>query len=197
MRIDVDEWAKKDDWDFELETRSKHTKHGTVISITRLNEGISEEFGQKVFTNNLVKGVARDYSFFLEKGFAIEVGDQKVESFRFGLRESEHFKPIKIQYQDESGVDVEIYAGLAGSPPDDISPDVKLDDVDYWGWFVLCNDRVVIAGDKTHRTVWGDGAFPSWHPQYNGFMGILSFRHATDPSKLPWITTKRDIDQTS
>ena len=91
---------------------------------------------------------------------------------------------------------MEIYAGLAGSPPDDNSPEVKLDKLEYSGWFVLCNDRLVIAGDKTDRTVWGDGTFPGWHPQYNSFMGIVSFS-CTDPAKLPWVTTKRGIDQTS
>ncbi len=197
VHIDVDEWAKDpDDWDFEYEQLPKHKEHGTTIRITALNEGIADEFRQVVFKNNLIKNIARDYSFFLQKGFAVSIGDQQVQPFLFCLRESEDFKPIKIQYQDETGVDVEILAGLAGSPPDDISPEVKLDKLEYSGWFVLCNDRVVIAGDKTDRTVWGEGVFPGWHPQYNSFMGIVSFR-SNDPVKLPWVTTKRDIDQTS
>ncbi len=197
VHIDVNDWAKQaNDWDFELEEIPKREERGTVIQISQLNEGISDEFRQEVFRNNLMKSIARDYSVFLQKGFDVSVNGQQVRPFRFGLRESEYFKPIKIQYKDETGVDVEIYAGLAGSPPDDISPEVKYADVEYWGWFVLCNDRVVIAGDKTDRTVWGEGAFPGWHPQYNGFMGIVSF-HSTDPSNLPWVTTKRDIDQQS
>src|SRR3990172_5737469 len=197
VHIDVDEWAKDPkNWDFELEELPRREDHGTTIRITTLNEGIADEFRQAVFKNSLIKNIARDYSFFLQKGFAVAIGDQRVQPFQFGLRESQLFKPIKIQYQDETGVDVEILAGLAGSPPDDTSPEVKLADVEYWGWFVLCNDRVVIAGDKTDRTVWGEGAFQRWHPQYNGFMGIVSFR-STHPAKLPWVTTKRDIDQTS
>lgn len=197
VHIDVIEWAKDpEDWDFELTDLARSGRHGTTIRITELNNGIADEFRQLVFKNNLMKSIARDYSFFLQKGFAVMVGDQSIEPFHFGLKESEHFRPVRINYQDETGVEVEILAGLAGSPPDDVSPDVKLADVEYWGWFVLCNDRVVIAGDKSDRTVWGEGAFPRWHPQYNGFMGIVSFR-SPDPAKLPWVTTKRDIEQTS
>ena len=180
VHIDVDEWAKDpDDWDFEYEQLPKHEEHGTTIRITALNEGIADEFRQVVFKNNLIKNIARDYSFFLQKGFAVTIGDQQIQPFLFCLRESEDFKPIKIQYQDETGVDVEILAGLAGSPPDDISPEVKLDKLEYSGWFVLCNDRVVIAGDKTDRTVWGEGISRLASAVYN-FMGIVSFR-SNDP----------------
>lgn len=196
VRIDVDKWAKSSDWDFGLEQLTNSEEHGTTIRVRRLNPGIAEEFRQDLFKNNLIKSIARDYSFFLQNEFSIKVAEQRIQPFQFGIRVSADFKPVKIQYQDESGVDVEISAGLAGSPPDDVSADVKLPDVEYWGWFVICNDRVVIAGDKSGRTVWGDGSFNEWHPQYNGFVGFVSFR-STDPAKLPWITTKRDIDQQS
>jgi hypothetical protein len=53
---------------------------------------------------------------------------------------------------------------------------------------------VILASDKTDRTVWGDEGFAKWHPQYNGFMGIVSFS-SDDPGKLPWATTKRDVDR--
>ena len=66
----------------------------------------------------------------------------------------------------------------------------------YYGWFVLCNDRIVLPADKTERTVWGDEGFPRWHYQYNGLMGMVLF-HARDPNLLPWTTTKRDVDESS
>jgi hypothetical protein len=116
------------------------------------------------------------------------------------LRESEEFKPVKRKYIDEeTGVEVEIVAGLAGLPPDDISAEAATNrqaEAEFYGWFVLCNDRVVVAADKTDDTVWGDENFPIWHWQYTGFAGIASFR-SSDPSKLPWTTTKRSLDATS
>lgn len=196
VNIDVVEWAKKKDWDFDLDELPKQAVSGTQITIKNLNEGVSEEFALEAFKNSLIRGIARDYSVFLQKGFSVDVGGTKVPPYVFELKDGEHFKPIRIRYTDESGVEVEIFAGLAGTPPDDISPEIRFEKVDYWGWFVLCNDRVVLAGNKNEHTVWGDGEFQVWHPQYNGFMGIVSFR-SSDPNKLPWTTTKRDVDLTS
>ena len=113
--------------------------------------------------------------------------------------ESDDFKAAKIEYEDD-GVQVMIAAGMEGPPPDDIDPQDLADtssgrtgERDRWGWFVLCNDRVVLAANKTKRTVWDTDGMPAWHNQYNGFLGIASFR-ARDPGKLPWTTTKRDVD---
>ena len=193
VQIDVVDWAKKGDWDFDYDDLAKQDRVGTIITIDDLNDGVSEEFELETFINSLIREIARDYSIFLQNGFSVNVNGTKVNPFVFELGEGEHFKPIRIKYADELGVDVEIFAGLAGSPPDDISPEIRLEKSEYWGWFVLCNDRVVIAGNKNEHTVWGDGEFASWHPQYNGFMGIVTFR-SSDPNKLPWTTTKRDVD---
>jgi len=51
----------------------------------------------------------------------------------------------------------------------------------------------VLAGDKTDLTVWGNQGFRVWHPQYNGFAGFVFFE-SDDPKKLPWTTTKREVD---
>jgi hypothetical protein len=64
------------------------------------------------------------------------------------------------------------------------------------GWYVLCNERTILAADQTERTVWGYAGVPEWHSQYNGFKGLVFFR-SRDAEKLPWTTTKRDIDLSS
>ncbi len=135
----------------------------------------------------------RDYAQFISKGFAIFINGKRIQGFPFTIREGADFKPIRAEYTDETGVEVQIIAGMTGSPPDDLQPTERRAETDYYGWFVLCNDRVVIASDKTDQTVWGDGDFPNWHYQYNGFIGVASF-HAKDPNLLPWRTTKRDVD---
>ncbi|MDY6991939.1 MAG: ATP-binding protein, partial [Pseudomonadota bacterium] len=73
----------------------------------------------------------------------------------------------------------------------------NVSDSEYYGWYVVCNDRIVLAGNKDDRTVWGNENYKIWHNQYNGFIGIVFFHHATEPEKLPWTTTKRNIDLTS
>jgi hypothetical protein len=200
VKINVDEWAARNEWDFDLDPLEKREPFGTKISISTINEGIDEELSDSIFVNRLIKSIARDYSLILQRGFEIKVNGNKVTPYVFSLRESEEFKPVKRKYIDEeTGVEVEIVAGLAGLPPDDISAEAattRQAEAEFYGWFVLCNDRVVLAFDKSTDTVWGDEGFPIWHWQYTGFTGIASFR-SSDPGKLPWTTTKRALDATS
>lgn len=201
VSIDVPEWEKNEQsWDFDLELLEP-AEPGTSIKIWDFNEGIRREFEDVPFKNRLKMIVARDYSFFLQDGFKASVNDIEVEPYLFKLRESEEFKPVKMELRDDEDNDVliNITAGMAALPPADDSadsPDMKLKEVDYYGWFVSCNDRIVLAGNKDDKTVWGNENFTRWHPQYYGFMGILAF-HSSDPIKLPWDTTKRDLDITS
>jgi Histidine kinase-, DNA gyrase B-, and HSP90-like ATPase len=195
VSIDVDVWLRRDDWNFDLEPKMAYEPAGTTITIKRLLDDVKAEFTDPVFINKLRRSIARDYSIFLQNGFTVNVNDEAVIPYEFRFRESDQFVPVKRQYDDDS-VHVEITAGMAGLPSDDSSAEStenSIPEVEYYGWFVLCNDRVVIAADKSPATVWGDEQFPVWHPQYNGFMGIASFR-SERPELLPWTTTKRQID---
>lgn len=192
--IDVADWLSHDLWEFDLDDAEKIVGSGTSISITDLNGGISEEFNDNTFINGLSRIAARDYARFLDKGFAISINDKALEGYGYAVKESAEFKPYRVSYDDE-GVQVEIIAGMAASPPSDLEPKER-PETDYYGWFVLCNDRVVLPADNSERTVWGDEGFPRWHYQYNGFMGMVLF-YSCDPNLLPWTTTKRDVDESS
>jgi len=204
-QIDVNEWLTRgavalpgeelppEDWDFDMEDAPVIPGTGTNISITGLHHEISAQFANPTFGNSLARIVGRDYAQFLAKGFEIFLNGKSIEGFPFTVRASDEYKPYRLLYTDESGVEVDIIAGMAGAPPDDLQPVERRSETDYYGWFVICNDRVVVASDKTDQTVWGDGGFPAWHFQYYGFIGVVSF-HSKDPNLLPWRTTKRDVD---
>lgn len=194
VKIDVEDWLKKSDWDFDLEVQKPWKPAGTRVVVSDLNADIGSELSDRVFGNRLAAIIGRDYSFFLQQGFAVKINGIPVEAYKFALREGGDHGPIRFVYTDESGVEVEIIAGMAGPPPDDSSPEsANRSETDYFGWFVACNDRIVLAADKTEVTGWGD-QFPAWHFQYNGFMGIVHFRSPDNPQLLPWTTTKREID---
>ncbi len=206
-KIDVNDWLTKmrasttggmqvEDWDFDMDDAPLIAGTGTTIGITELHPSVAEQFSTPEFSNGLARIVGRDYAQFISNGFEIFIDGKKIPGFPFTIRQSDEFKPVRTTYADESGVEVEIIAGMAGMPPDDLQATERHADTDYFGWFVLCNDRVVVASDKTDQTVWGDGEFPGWHYQYNGFIGVVSF-HAKDPNLLPWRTTKRDVDGSS
>ena len=190
--IDVPEWELLEPWTFDLDISTPSEVPGVTIAITDLHEGISKALADSVFIEALKRSIAIDYSLFLQRGLIITVNGHTIVPQTFKLLHSASFRPGKSQYKD-GDVTVTIAAGLAAPPSDDDSPEASRPHYERYGWYVLCNDRVVLAADKTRRTVWGHGEFQHWHNQYNGFLGIVSF-NATDPSLLPWITTKRDLD---
>ena len=192
--IDVNDWLGHGEWEFDMADAEQIGETGTEIRITDINKGIAEEFGDKTFLNSLSRIVARDYTLFLDKGFTVSINGIPSEGYGYAVKESDEFKSYRVSYDDEN-VKVEIIAGMAAPPPSDLEPSDQ-PEKDYYGWFVLCNDRVVLPADKTDRTVWGDEGFPRWHYQYNGLMGMVLF-HARDPNLLPWTTTKRDVDESS
>ena len=191
--ISVDEWLTHDLWEFDMDD-SPNRKFGTIIQIQNLYRSVSEEFTDSTFINSLIRTIERDYVRFIERGFKIIINDTAVKARPYTVKTSKDFQPYREFYSDDR-VEVEILAGMSASPPDSNDPSDRAG-VGRFGWFVFCNDRVVLAADKTERTVWGNEGFARWHTQYNGFTGILLFR-ATDPNLLPWTTTKRDIDETS
>ena len=205
--IDVEAWLAKpplmgadgalyEDWDFDLDHAPPLAHPGTQIFIEELHAEVSRQFADPTFRNGLIRIVSRDYAQFIAKGFTITINGIPVAGFRFAVRQSEDIKPMRTQYVDETGVRVEIIAGMAAPPPEDLTPTERRSESDYYGWFVLCNDRVIVASDKGEQTGWGEGGGPQWHYQYNGFLGMVEFA-ADDPTLLPWRTTKRDVDDTN
>jgi hypothetical protein len=86
---------------------------------------------------------------------------------------------------------------MAAPPPESLEPeedDTKGDK--RFGWYVVCNGRVVLAADKTSASVWGIGNWQQWHRQYSGFIGIVLFS-SPNAAALPLTTTKRNVDVSS
>jgi hypothetical protein len=196
VKVDVDAWERRtDNWDFEYEDSPRTGRLGTSIRIENLYPGVAAAFSDPVFHRELIKLVARDYAFFVEKGVRIRVGDMQVPQYRFQLRESAELSPA-VEVLEDDGVSIRITAGLIDDLPEEIPDELKPDGVERFGWFVVCNNRVVLAGDKSDKTVWGDAGFQVWHPQYNGFAGFVFFQ-SDDQRKLPWTTTKHDLDDSN
>ncbi len=193
VKVDVDEWEKNDaDWDFDLESLKGNQEVGTRIVIEDLYPQIANAFADPTFINELIRTMARDYAFIIDKGFSISINGTEVPSYEYRLKEGNGVEPAVVAYEDD-GVRVRIVAGLMKELDTDIPDELRLADTEAYGWYVVCNERVVLAGDKTDLTVWGNQRFPVWHPQYNGFAGFVFFE-SDDPKKLPWTTTKREVD---
>ncbi|MEQ9446513.1 MAG: hypothetical protein RJS98_13180 [Rhodospirillaceae bacterium] len=128
----------------------------------------------------------------------IKINGEIVRAFPYTLNESAQVKPARINYVDRAtGIEVEIRAGMSDKPTDWFDPELFQEKGDLWGWYVVCNDRVVLRANRDDLTVWDRGReFPNWHPQYNGFLGFVFFK-SDKPELLPWTTTKREVDASS
>jgi hypothetical protein len=199
--IDVPRWlmvsddAEPNNWDFDIEEDEPLGHPGVAIEISSLLPEAETRLGDATYQRTLRRTLARDYMVPLMRGLTIAVNGVKVEGNSFALRENEEFAPMRERY-DDGAVSVEIFAGMASLPPDSVEPgeDTKLPG-EPSGWYILCNGRVVLAGDTSSLTGWGVDV-PKWHLQYSGFAGAVLFTSA-NPSLLPMTTTKRSIDTSS
>ncbi len=184
--IDVDAWKKKKEWRFPFTygRAKKSNSGGTTIEVTDLHEVITKQFASKAFRTLLTEKISRAYALFLKAGAKITVNGETQHPEFPELAESTRLKAVR-QLVKEDGVEILIIAGL--SPSGDKTPR---------GWYVFCNGRMVLDGDKTHRTGWNVDSHPTFHSKYNHFLGYVYFR-SKDGQKLPWTTTKDDVDQES
>ena len=193
VNIDVDSWEKHSDWKFDLTSESPKDEPGTRIHVSDLRSGVGEELVDAAFSNALLRAISRGYTILLDAGLKVFLNGKQVQADIFSLRAGGEFVPVRTSYRDK-GVSVEIIAGMMDRPPDDDSAEAHFPHYRNYGWYVVGNDRVILAGDKTSRTVWGNDRFNAWHNQYNGFLGVVYFHSESSPDDIPWTTTKRDID---
>ena len=198
--IDVTKWLiiQEGPWDFDLHASEPRPEDGVVISVSQLTDSTKNAFGNPTFIEQLRRTIARDYSLHLNQGLTIEVNGKKVEGWNITFKSGEGFEPARFNYADDidgGQVKIEIIGGMADVPPDSLDPSEKGESRDPYGWYIICNGRVVLAADKTEISGWSD-VWQKWHPQYAGFIGLLIFS-AKNPSNLPLTTTKRSVDRAS
>lgn len=185
--IDVDAWrARPNDWNFTFSmAREKAAQSGgTTIDVGNLNDGVSQQFESKEFRASLIDKIGRAYALFINAGLKIRVNGITATAEIPRLAISKDLQPVR-QLLKKSGVDILIMAGL--SPRDDRKPR---------GWYAFCNGRMILDADRTERTGWGTGSAPAFHTKFNHFLGFVYFR-STDLRKLPWTTTKDELDRDS
>lgn len=198
--IDVAAWLQDDEfpWAFPIHVADPLDSPGVHIGISTLTQEAHEAFQDTRFLVNLHRTIRRDYMLHLNRGINIILNGDEISALDLSLRTSGEFKPIRIQYSDTVNpeVHVEIIAGMAAEPPDDLAPTEDTRGDQRYGWYVACNGRMVLAGDKTFISGWGTEGWPQWHRQYSGFLGVV---HFTSPNadNLPLTTTKRNVDAVS
>ncbi|MBO0340161.1 ATP-binding protein [Flagellimonas profundi] len=184
---DDEEQIEIDDWNFEYQLISLETvnleENGTYIAVSNLKKEVSAIFSDPEFLVELENDIERFLNFSLEKGLIIRLNGKELKK-RGVVLFNEQSKPYMYEGIID-GVTVRISAGLShvGEPKAS-------------GWYIYCNDRLVVEENKYEETGWGTSNIPKWHPDYVMFKGVV-FLDSEDTIKLPLTTTKKGIDTTS
>ncbi|MBS4017597.1 MAG: ATP-binding protein [Dechloromonas sp.] len=199
--ISVDKWLENDTppWDFDIEEDEPLSAKGVNITVESLTSGATAAFGNPAFIQNLRRTISRDYSLHINRGLKIFLNESQIPGWQIEMLEGADFAPMRIEYADEvegDHVSVEIIGGMVAPPPESADPDIVDEGEKRFGWYVVCNGRIVLAADKTELSGWGTDEWPQWHRQYSGFIGIVLFT-AAKATALPLTTTKRSVDPSS
>ena len=192
MEIDVTTWAKDDEkWDFEFSDYKDDINNapndcGTSIKVTNLYQGIINSFNSNQYINELINFVKNRASSEISKGLTIKINDVRIYSSFIELI-NDYVKPYKYSFSNND-IDVTIVAGLA--------PDTNPAEA---GWYIYCNNRQIIAANKTSLTTWkdrDDSESVRYHNDYAAFRGFVFF-NSKSPELLPWNTSKTGIDSSA
>lgn len=164
----------------------------TLVSICGFEAGVKHELNN-MSPADFAKQFSRRYGIFISKGLRIVVNGLHVPSFGPGLRKS---GPLQVKSQSlrtPQGVDIFVESGMHEEyrlrhESDHVAANTaRL--TDQYGWYFVCNDRIVKIASHEKELGWA----ANWHPEYYGFVGWVRFV-AWDPELLPWDTKKTQID---
>lgn len=209
LDVPVAEWAedKNPIWSFRMARASREYDsdvggRGTTIRVTDLHQSISEDLADAQFLALLREQIRYRHQKALDEGIDIRLNGERLVGFERELLNGPEFQPINrtfVASGPDGDVSVRIIAGLVNLERSDVGRDEgnaesfrRGGDA---GWWIFCNDRLLLMHDRTRLTGWGD-TIPVYHPQYRQFRGYV-WMSAAETAALPWNTTKTGVDEDS
>lgn len=198
VKEDVDEWQSDNKgWEFSFIdlpsdklTSPVLSKSGTRITVDHLHNSVVQDFQLSKFEANFKKELESTFAYSLLEGLVIKLNNKKIEARPVKFLTSDSLKPSFEKFEIE-GVIVSIYTGI-GEPDPNLA-----------GWYIYCNDRLMVEKDKSNLTGWeggkkfyDDSGVQKFHNKVAMFRGVVFF-NSTDSSKLPMTTTKSGVDVNS
>lgn len=210
LPVDVDEWAKdrSPEWSFEFQDVDERTEHpkeecGTKIEVSALHPSVASDFENDAFLSRLRAALELRHQEALQDGIELTLGGVTLKPIVPSLRSSEDFRPVHIDREIRANggkVRMALFAGVEGGATvvevgDDDGEGQSFKQPSRAGWYLFCNDRLLLAADQSPLTGWGTAA-AAYHPQYRLFRGYV-YLTAADSSLLPWNTMKTGVDEDS
>jgi len=197
---DIIKWsAQKGKWEFDftdVKHGAKYGKHkpllkrdGTVIKVLQLREMVKQDFENQHFKKKLIDEIQRTLNYGIKNGLEIKVNKINLVANPIKILTSKELVPYYLE-ERIGDVTIKIYAGIGDPDPNEA------------GWYIFCNDRLMVEKDKTNLTGWegigleklgGDIGVQKFHNKVAMFRGLVFFS-ADKSSSLPMTTTKIGVD---
>lgn len=197
------DWMSNEQWDLPINfVTAVKGEYGTKITITHLNDSIKSSFSTEssTFLDELSGSISQFYAVILEKGFSVELNDDRITGATLSLLDNSSAVESKIEPYIFKGeinqVQVEMSIGFRTRLKSERETDAENEQArssEDAGITVICNDRVVLFNDKSYLTGWGRGNVPKYHTQFISISGFVNFRSG-ELYNLPLTTTKRGLD---
>ncbi len=197
--VDVEEWMSDEkSWNFEYFACGSNPEiefdlkddDGVIIKVKELHKDISYFFTDNSFHSLLEFEISRSVSYRLFNRIEILFNDKAIKASPLSLCAGGGITPFYVKQTEEISdgdkISFEIFASIGRPNPTDA------------GWYIFCNERLVLAADKSKITGWkeskdDDDEVIKFHNQYAMFRGIVFFT-ADNPERLPMTTTKMGLD---
>ncbi|MCG8525245.1 MAG: ATP-binding protein [Opitutales bacterium] len=194
------EWIEEQtNWDFRAYNQEKAVETtGTQIQITDLLDSAKKSFTDGAFLTDLKTKISDTYHILISKGFKIYLNGVEVPGRNIEMcyeetpdNDGKFIRPFLWKYEtDDTKVFIAIGYRRRIRKEDPTNPHYETKTA---GISVICNNRVVLPYDKTHRTGWGVGDIASFHNQFSSIVGVVDMWSAKI-SNLPITTTKNGVD---
>lgn len=194
LEVTLEDWLDDEDWLFPLtesdqDDENPPDQRGTVIEIDDLYPDVANRFDDPVFVQELRSFLEIQHQRSLNKGLNIYVNGTGLRPYEPTLLSSAEIQPIVRRVAvdvDGSEVTISVRAGISREL--DVPEAEDRTQAERAGWYVYCNERLIVAANKSDHTGWGVST-ANYHPQYRAFRGFC-YIDADDPAALPWNTTK-------
>lgn len=191
--LDTAKYLESEDWNLPAQEFASSGKIGTEIEIRKPLDDIGQQFADADWRENLRHEIGRRYGRFIAKKLVIRVNGIPANDEEVPIRDGGPYEGEYKFFKTDEGVAIHIQYGqhrdyrFTKEPDYDLARNSAI--TGEFGWTVFCNDRAIIISDRTSKTGW-DAKF---HTEFYGFVGNVNFV-GSDPAKLPWDTTKTDVD---
>lgn len=163
--LDKNWFFDKENWEIDLKEKESEGKLFNKIKISDFYNNIANELRTSSFEQELRKRVRDTYIYFIrEYDLDIRINGKIIKPLKLTFLYMQNIVEPYFKKLYEDRILVEILAGIT-----------KRENKIY-GWYVFCNDRLVMRNDLSNKTGF-DFESNIFHPfMLNNFLGIIFFR---------------------